>query len=400
MNSRDLLKAIGEIDDKYLIEEKNISSTISIKLKYILIPICIIVITYIGVYKSGIFSSYSNIASTNEDNKIIKEEQIDKNVNESIDIANKDNWIIKEIPNYREISESIARVQKWDEMPISQQFMQVKYNNSVYASKITEISSDNILRYIDNSVLTGYDVYTQTNYEHSGELYSIKNISDKCAIAVKFEGDINYYVYLNLDYRPTTLREFMSDLNLKEITSFGTIYYNYWDENSEGNMKYKNIEFYNVDNNIIWQMLFSDMDLENIYSDMDVGKYTSERFSKSINISVDIPLLGYKNISVSLTDKGYLITNILDTGKGFYIGENKVQEFLNYIKENYDGYEIVYIDENDLEITDRNMEKENNVVEEKIMMIENTVNRYVTKDVEIDKMTRNENKTKSSTPNN
>lgn len=188
---------------------------------------------------------------------------------------------------------------------------------------------------------------------------------------LKAVGDIDYYVYVNSYYRPTTLGEFMRDLNLEEITFFGTIYYNYWDEDSQENI---NVEFYDVDNKIIWQKLFNNKNLENIYSDNDIGKYTSEKITQSISISVDIPLLGYKNISVSLTDKGYLLTNILDTGKGFYIGEDKVQEFLNYIKENYDGYKIVYVDENGREITDKNMETENNIVEEKIMTTENTIN--------------------------
>lgn len=29
-----------------------------------------------------------------------------------------------------------------------------------------------------------------------------------------------------------------------------------------------------------------------------------------------------------------MLTNILDTGKGFYICEDKIKEFLGYIKEN------------------------------------------------------------------
>ncbi len=46
------------------------------------------------------------------------------------------------------------------------------------------------------------------------------------------------------------------------------------------------------------------------------------------------------------------------------------------------------------------MEIESNIVEEKIMMIENTVNGYVTKEVETDKITSNENKTEPYIPNN
>ena len=40
----------------------------------------------------------------------------------------------------------------------------------------------------------------------------------------------------------------------------------------------------------------------------------------------------------------------------------KVQEFLNYIKENYDGYQIIHVDENGNKIDKENNESENSVV--------------------------------------
>ena len=387
MNNKDLLKAIGDIDEKYLIEETDIEETNRIasnnkvnimknlKLKYILAPICIVFIAVIGLYKSGIFTSKPDIIISKKDDWIIKEVQVDK----------------KDTPT------DTAVIPKWNEMSISQQFNEVEYNNSKYSSRITKISNNNILKNIGNATLTGYDTYTETTYNKKAELYSIKDIEEKCAIAIKFEGDTDYYVYVNSYYRPTTLGEFTKDLNLEEIISFGTIYYNYWDEDLQEDI---NVEFYGVDNKIIWQKLFNNKNLENIYSDNDTEKYTSERFSQSIGISVDIPLLGYKNISVSLTDKGYLLTNILDTGKGFYIGEDKVQEFLDYIKDNYNGYKIVYVDESGSRITDEEVKTEKNIVEEKIMMTENTVNGYVTKEVDTNTITSNENKIEPYIPNN
>lgn len=387
MNNKDLLKAIGDIDEKYLIEETDIEETNRIasnnkvnimknlKLKYILAPICIVFIAVIGLYKSGIFTSKPDIIISKKDDWIIKEVQVDK----------------KDTPT------DTAVIPKWNEMSISQQFNEVEYNNSKYSSRITKISNNNILKNIGNATLTGYDTYTETTYNKKAELYSIKDIEEKCAIAIKFEGDTDYYVYVNSYYRPTTLGEFTKDLNLEEIISFGTIYYNYWDEDLQEDI---NVEFYGVDNKIIWQKLFNNKNLENIYSDNDTEKYTSEMFSQSIGISVDIPLLGYKNISVSLTDKGYLLTNILDTGKGFYIGEDKVQEFLDYIKDNYNGYKIVYVDESGSGITDEEVKTEKNIVEEKIMMTENTVNGYVTKEVDTNTITSNENKIEPYIPNN
>ena len=387
MNNKDLLKAIGDIDEKYLIEETDIEETNRIasnnkvnimknlKLKYILAPICIVFIAVIGLYKSGIFTSKPDIIISKKDNWIIKEVQVDK----------------------KDTHTDTAVIPKWNEMSISQQFNEVEYNNSRYSSRITKISNNNILKNIGNATLTGYDTYTETTYNKKAELYSIKDIEEKCAIAIKFEGDTDYYVYVNSYYRPTTLGEFTKDLSLEKIISFGTIYYNYWDEDLQEDI---NVEFYGVDNKIIWQKLFNNKNLENIYSDNDTEKYTSERFSQSIGISVDIPLLGYKNISVSLTDKGYLLTNILDTGKGFYIGEDKVQEFLDYIKDNYNGYKIVYVDESGSGITDEEVKTEKNIVEEKIMMTENTVNGYVTKEVDTNTITSNENKIEPYIPNN
>ena len=355
MNNKDLLKAIGDIDEKYLIEgndieEKNrttsnniVNIMKSLKFKYALAPICVIIIAVIGFYNSDMFTTKPDIIISKKDDWIIKEVNIDKD----------------------KIEESIATALKWDEMSISQQFIEVEYNNCKYTSRITKISSDKILKNIGNSILTGYDAHTKTTHSKKGELYSIKELSEECVIAVKFEGESDYYVYVNSYYKPATLGQFIDDLRLRENTSFETIYYKYFEEKEDGNKEYKNIEFYNVDNNIIWQMLFNNLNLQNIYSDNDIGKYTSEKFSQSIEISVDIELLGYENISVSLTDKGYLLTNILDTGKGFYIGEDKVQEFLNYIKENYDGYEIVYIDEKSTNV-ENNEEKENKINEKEL----------------------------------
>lgn len=328
-----------------------------IKLRYVLIPICTIFISVIAISKTALFN---------------------KELNKDI---TKKEWRVKEVYVDRNTENTTAIIPKWEQISISEQFNEVKYNNSEYFSKKTKISKDMIEKNIGTSILTGYDIYTKNTYNKNADLYSIKNISQKCAIAVKFEENNDYYVYANLLYRPQTLREFVEDLQLREIVSFGTIYYDYWEENEQGNKEYQNIEFYNVDNKIIWQMLFDDLNLENIYNDN--GKYKSDRYNTSVKISVDIPLLGYKNISVELTDKGYLITNILDSGKAFYIGEEKVQKFLNYIKENYDGYKIIYIYENKEEIT--NEEKEEKIVTYNLL----TKEEQIVNDTEIRNITTN-----------
>ncbi len=364
MNNNDLLKAIGDIDDKYLIEENNVQETNRItsnkkvyimkKLRYILAPICIIFVATIIVYKSGILT------------RNFDDENVDIPPKSDITVPEKDKWIIKEIEssekNIGSTSETTV-VPKWEEMAISQQFYEVEYKNNIYSSRETKILEDELFENIGDAVLTGRDTYNETVYSKNANLYSIKNISEECAIALQFEDDNDYYVYVNDFYKPETLGQFMNDLNLKNITSFGTISYKYLDELQDGSSEIVNVEFYDVNDDEIWQMLFNDENLENVYSDVDSWKYRSERFAFEIGISVDIPLLGYENISVSLTDKGYLITNILSTGKGFYIGEDKVKEFLEYISDNYDGYKIVMVSDKDDEETELKTDEEQQIVE-------------------------------------
>lgn len=225
-----------------------------------------------------------------------------------------------------------------------------EYNNNKYYNRNTKISKDNILKKIGRTNLIVYKKNTEDNYieefvdssikqetyNKTADLFSIKKISEECAIAVKFEGENNYDVYVQPNYKPTTLGNFMEDLNLKEITSFGTVSYDYYDKDVKESVY---TEFYNVDNNIIWDKLFSDLSLKTLYDDsINPFKYSSK--DVRIHISVNIPILGYKNISIDLSDTGYLQTNILDLGKNFYIGEEKVKDFLDYIKENYEGHKI------------------------------------------------------------
>ena len=210
-----------------------------------------------------------------------------------------------------------ATVPHWEEMTINQQYYLANYNEKSYDSKNAKISEDNIDQKIGTVILTGKDTYTEETHTINADVYDIKNISSECAIALQFENTLEYYVYTNTYYKPKTLGDLIEDLNLKENLSFGTITYEYLDSSKPKNEQIIEVEFPDVDSKEIWNILLNDLTLENIYENN--GKYSSDYFVKKVGISIDIPKLGYKNISIELTDKGYLITNILDTGKGFYI---------------------------------------------------------------------------------
>lgn len=271
-----------------------------------------------------------------------------------IKIVKSENLNIKEAQINDEANIFDGYFKKWEKLTISEQFSSFNYNNNRYSSQKTKITKEDIEKKIGNETLTGISFdswadafeyyYKHYNRDYNGlenvtvhnkkaELFSIKSISKECAIAVRFEGDNDYYVYIQLYYKPLTLGDFVKDVNLKETASFGKAYYEYYDKDKK---EYIDIEFDNIDNKMILDRLFSNLNLETLYDDsMNPFKYNSKEFK--IGISSSIPLLGEKNKSVELTDTGYLTTNILGLGKTFYIGEDKVEEFLDYIKENYKG---------------------------------------------------------------
>lgn len=224
-----------------------------------------------------------------------------------------------------------AQVKPWDERTISEQYIWLSIGENTYSSKNTETDPSNIGEMLGEYELNEKDSLTDTMYTATGTVYAVNGIATECAVAVQFSGHDGYYVYVNSYYTPATLGELIDDLNLAENISFGSVFYVYL----AGSENVVTIEFVDLAESVIWDMLLNDCSVQN-ETDID------SLMANSMSISVNIPLLGYKNISLGVTDDGYLTTNILETGKAFFIGKERVQQFKNYVIENCQGYELVY----------------------------------------------------------
>ena len=323
-----MLDLIGEVDEKYIEEAAPDSISVetdrkklikSSRLRIMSIAAGLVLILGVGLAlsQSGIFSSKKLNDSNNE------EVQSDDT-----------RWPQKVVyvdEDERGESET-GIVPKWDEMAISEQFSYFNFNSAEYSTRVYSIEKTNIGEKLGEVFLKGYDIYKDIEHTSQAEVYEIIGINKECALAICFENDTEYYVYVNSWYRPETLEEFISAISLDENVSFGKVYYNYFDYENE----YHSIEFEDISDELVWNMLLSDTSLKNVHEDTHM--HISE-----MSISVDVPLLGYDNISLSVTEDGYIVTNILNTGKCFYIGEDKVQAFVDYVLENCEGYEIVYV---------------------------------------------------------
>ncbi len=221
----------------------------------------------------------------------------------------------------------IAILPRWEELSTAQKFSEVKTENRTYSTTAQPIEDEYIAELISDTSLSGYDLYEDKQYSETGKVYSIRNINQECAVAVKIGEESTYYVYVNSDYSPLTLGDFINDLDLRSTLVFGKAYkdtYEFTDTSSSHTRR----TYEDFDDSIIWDMLLSDTKAAR------TERTEYENTLNGIDISISLPLLGYKNISFDITDDGYIVTNILGTQKCFFIGTEKSAEFNEYLEKN------------------------------------------------------------------
>lgn len=233
--------------------------------------------------------------------------------------------------------EEITVVIPWEELTLPEQYTELELDGLQYSATQTAYDGEpgDLL---GTAKIVGMDEegVLQTT---EGAVYQLKDIVPEAAVLVEFEKEPGkFYVYENSSFYPNTLGEFLTGLNLKENLHFNDVIY--WENYTRPDGKLATIEFTGADPKTLWELLFSETEAA-----IEKEYYFDPAFIEDhtvLGFSVDVPVLGSHNISISITEKGYLTTNILSTGKAFYIGKERVQEVLNYVTENCQGYELVY----------------------------------------------------------
>jgi hypothetical protein len=235
----------------------------------------------------------------------------------------------------------LAIVPPWDDMTITQKFRTVMFNGIEYTVSTVlfdpsgsefgtlEISPSEITGLIGVATSGGYGDHNENTI--NCEIYSLRSISSECAIAVKYEGHDGYYPFKNPYYLPETLGDLIDGLNLRENLVFNRVHYDYFEDDTYNT--YIASVYTLPDYSVIWDLLLADTSAKNEAEIMNTVSV--------MDISIDVKVIGYRNISLSVNDSGYLQTNILDTGKSFYIGEDTVRAFVDYVLSNGSGT-IVY----------------------------------------------------------
>ena len=337
-----MIHAIGGIDDKFIDEAARPSRKKAVIIKWCAAAagFCVIAgltaAVWISSGANGIFlSKESNSTGGALEGTLSEEYDGDYKANGTADTAPGDSETYTEeagdMVSKPSSSQDIYEVPSWDDMTVTQKFPYLSFNGYEYSTADKVVPEESIGKKLTSATLTGKDVYTGKTYAINADIYEITGISKNCAVSLKFEGYDELYVCRNSGYRPETLGQFIDDLNLKNTLIFGTAY-----ATVKNGDTYTETEYSGLDGEKVWEMLLSDRDLKNVenYDSMNFGK-------KLISVSINIELLGYENISLAVTEDGYLTTNILDTGKAFFIGKEKAENFAEYVHENCEGTEKI-----------------------------------------------------------
>lgn len=353
MTGRDILNAMGDIDEKYIDEAgKKEKSKKGIIIRFSAMAACLILaaagtFAAVNMSKKGIKSkvpeqSVEYASATDEAEDEAGTGGTDGNADKTGGGINGTNKSSASSENY------VYSIKKWDEKNSAEKFHSIKINGTEYSVANKTVPSGKTDGKIADLTVLGKDEYTASEYAAKAEIYSIKNISSDCAVAVKYENEDKYYICRNAYYKPETLGQFINDLDLKNTLDFGAVY---------GSQKKKgessDIEYYDWDKEKVWELLFSNTEAK------AVKDYDSFNFEMAVEISINIKLLGYENISLSVSRDGYITTNILDTGKAFYIGKAASEKFINYLQnecktkvlETYDYSEPNYTSDSKSETT-------------------------------------------------
>lgn len=183
-----------------------------------------------------------------------------------------------------------------------------KYGSKYVSCNVQHVDDKKIGEFLENISLNGKNEITGEEVSIGAKVFKINNISSDCAIAVKYNTDNEYHVFRNINYSPETLGQLINDMNLEHEMIINGVYVD--------------DAFYKIDPEKLWEILFNDRDIENCGSGMSQGDY---------GVSIDIPLLGRKNIGINVNSNGYISTNIAESVAKFNIGTAKTKEFIDYV---------------------------------------------------------------------
>lgn len=211
----------------------------------------------------------------------------------------------------------------WEELTDAERYTQMSYDGNTYYMRGTvqnylgEKLSDGEAYGFEEDWSTG----KRTQHTVSCEIYSLTFSPDHSVVAVCFEEQNEFYRFeCERAYDPPkTLGEFMETRKLSEVLPLTTLYYNSGKSETKQSLSYG-------DSDAVWKILAQ-------YGDAPfVEKYTYYHNKEDVGFAATSEVLGIRNLSFTINEDGYIVTNIERYGYHYFIGVDAAREVIDYVK--------------------------------------------------------------------
>ncbi len=226
---------------------------------------------------------------------------------------------------------------QWDDKNFYQQSPCFNFNNIAYVAAGETYAE--IGEKLGTATANNVDIYTGTEFNVELEIFEVISVDNDYAVAVKTT-DGFYGVYTNCDYTTATFGDMVEGLNLEENLRFDSCGIQ---TETDMTVSYTNIS--NTDDDAIWGFLADCYDAQSVgdYTEFDGQVFMdgSDILDDYISFAVASDVLAFENLSFAVTKGGYITTNIISTGRAFYIGVDKANELAQMLEESNDAETVV-----------------------------------------------------------
>lgn len=214
----------------------------------------------------------------------------------------------------------ISREKKWDEKEDNEKYIQLSFNGKTYLSTGMKAEQTEIGDQLGTATAEGSDIYTNKSYETECEVYSAGGFGSEFLVAVKFGSDGKFYPYKSENYFPSDLGGFCEALNFFENIEFDRDVILSSDSDVSGSQ----IRLYDGET-----LINAACGLLKNNGSAKALEYASENMPadgvRVLEFGVSSPLLSRYSLFLSVSEDGYIMTNLVDVGVSFFVGKDTVK---------------------------------------------------------------------------
>lgn len=227
--------------------------------------------------------------------------------------------IMRDYKDINVTSPSTAIDWPWEYKTIYERFDTITFEGREYTLK-SSVSTDQIGENLGIGKGSGYDIYTDQDYQQDFSVWQIQGISSDRMIAADMDGQ--FYVFQLEEYLPpVTFGEILDSYSLPQ-----TLELHHFSVYEDG----KETGYYSLsDDDPVWQILSEKRDAEFVEDVM--GDYIGK---DRISFTATSEALGVYKRVFSVSANGYLSTNIFNWLYTFNIGEKAANEIISYARKN------------------------------------------------------------------